>query len=188
MPPPNHSPPPPQHPLLPLRRSEIICRCRIRTTVEVASSFLPPGLPSPHLILLLLPSTLTFPTKKDGSHQNGHHRGSPNSTSSSFGDSRGRSSQNGSESGKFTAFDVITALVAEDLSRQQARQAQYLHGVGHGHGHNGNGAGGSANGTRTSPLALGKIDTLADLLPLRSTLFDSCAEYYSEPQMKVSHI
>lgn len=74
----------------------------------------------------------------------------------------------------FTAFDVICALVDEDLIRQKARQAQYAQRAY------------LANVSEPSPLALGRVDTVADLLPFRSTLFDSCSEYYSEPQMKAS--
>ena len=40
----------------------------------------------------------------------------------------------------------------------------------------------------TSSLALGRLDTIAETLPLRSTYYDSCAEYYSESQMGVSVI
>ena len=105
------------------------------------------------------PSTLVFPKKT-----NGH---APNTTS--FSSNTGSKLQD-----DFTAFDVISALVDEDLTRQKARHAQYtqrayLAGV-----------------NEPSPLALGRVDTVADFLPFRSTLFDSCAEYYSEPQMKAS--
>lgn len=105
------------------------------------------------------PSTLIFPKK-----MNGH-----SSNTAPFSPDVGAQVQD-----DFTAFDVICALVDEDLSRQKARQAQYaqrayLAGV-----------------SEPSPFALGRVDTIADLLPFRSTLFDSCAEYYSEPQMKVS--
>lgn len=118
------------------------------------------------------PSTLVFPKKSVTSNVtngNGHHNHlhAP--------DHRDR------ERESFTAFDVICALVDEDLTRQRNRYAQY-----HDRAFLYQNPGASTSGTSgTSPLALGSVDTIADLLPFRSTLFDSCAEYYSEAQMKV---
>lgn len=131
------------------------------------------------------PSTLAFPTKKGESPR--HQSSRRSTTPISDGREQPSSSSNILDKGNFTAFDVICALVAEDLERQQGRQAQYVHGhPHHPHVQSGHGHGGMTGGTASmNPLALGRIDTIADLLPLRSTLFDSCAEYYSEPQMKV---
>lgn len=105
------------------------------------------------------PSTLVFPKKSPATNGNGHgshHHGHGHHAHIE----------------DFTAFDVICALVDEDLSRQKTRYEQYMERS-------------HRPPSEPSHLALGTIDTMVDLLPFRSTLFDSCAEYYSEPQMKV---
>ncbi|KDQ14024.1 hypothetical protein BOTBODRAFT_357949 [Botryobasidium botryosum FD-172 SS1] len=85
---------------------------------------------------------------------------------------------------EFTAADVISALIAEDLERLRDRLTQYLPPQ-QGHAYRGHHTNGKREAHRfTSPLALGESDVQVNILPLKSRYFDWSCEYYSEPQMR----
>ncbi|CAK5280818.1 unnamed protein product [Mycena citricolor] len=88
----------------------------------------------------------------------------------------------------FHAWNVIEALVEEDMERLRARRRT---GPGRrGHSHGGPGASPSSSfssmdSTASSViLGLGTGTGMADVLPLKSTYFDWCTEYFTEPQMR----
>ncbi|KAJ3739761.1 hypothetical protein DFH05DRAFT_1512697 [Lentinula detonsa] len=94
----------------------------------------------------------------------------------------------------FRPSDVIEALMEEDMERLRARKRlkRGMNGYNH-HYHN------SGYGTVPSPsnssfsvdsvassviLGLGTGIGIRDVLPLKSTFFDWCTEYFTEPQMR----
>jgi regulator-associated protein of mTOR len=89
----------------------------------------------------------------------------------------------------FMAWNVIEALIEEDMERLRARRRSGS-GVRRGHHHGGSAPSPSSSlssmDSNTSViLGLGTGVGMADVLPLKSTFFDWCSEYFTEPQMRV---
>ncbi|KAJ7762335.1 hypothetical protein DFH07DRAFT_407956 [Mycena maculata] len=86
----------------------------------------------------------------------------------------------------FMAWNVIEALVEEDMERLRARRRS---GGRRSHHHGGSGASPSSSlssmdSNNSIILGLGTGIGMADVLPLKSTFFDWCSEYFTEPQMR----
>ncbi|KAJ7070515.1 hypothetical protein C8F01DRAFT_382159 [Mycena amicta] len=88
----------------------------------------------------------------------------------------------------FAAWNVIEALVEEDMERLRARRRA---GANTRRGHHRGGSAASPSSSMSSMdsngsviLGLGTGVGMADVLPLRSTFFDWCCEYFTEPQMR----
>ena len=91
----------------------------------------------------------------------------------------------------FSPCDVMEALFEEDMERLRARRKAGMHPRRH------HVAGGSlpspsnstfsmdSNGSSVI-LGLGTGSSIRDMLPLKSSFYDWCAEYFKEPQMRVS--
>lgn len=88
---------------------------------------------------------------------------------------------------------VMEALMEEDMVRLRSRRRVTTHGrrggPGHGPGGNLSSPSGSvfsvdSNGSNV-PLGCGTGNGLRDVLPLKSSFFDWCCEYFKEPQMRV---
>lgn len=88
---------------------------------------------------------------------------------------------------------VMEALMEEDMVRLRSRRRVAAHGrrggSGHGPGGNLSSPSGSifsvdSNGSNV-PLGCGTGNGLRDVLPLKSSFFDWCCEYFKEPQMRV---
>lgn len=94
----------------------------------------------------------------------------------------------------FLPCDVMEALMEEDMERLRARRRVSLRPRRH------HPSGGVAHGSLPSPsnstfsmdstsssviLGLGTGAGIRDVLPLKSTFFDWCCEYFTEPQMRV---
>ncbi|KAJ7511862.1 hypothetical protein B0H11DRAFT_2268846 [Mycena galericulata] len=87
----------------------------------------------------------------------------------------------------FMAWNVIEALVEEDMERLRARRR--TSGVRRGHHHGGSAASPSSSfssmdSNNSIILGLGTGIGMADVLPLKSCFFDWCSEYFTEPQMR----
>jgi regulator-associated protein of mTOR len=95
----------------------------------------------------------------------------------------------------FLPCDVMEALMEEDMERLRARRRVGLRPRRH------HPSGGVSHGSIPSPssstfsmdsnssnviLGLGTGVGMRDVLPLKSTFFDWCCEYFTEPQMRVS--
>ena len=95
----------------------------------------------------------------------------------------------------FLPCDVMEALMEEDMERLRARRKAAHHSRRHHH------QGVTPTGSLPSPssstfsmdsttssviLGLGTGAGIRDVLPLRSSFFDWCCEYFTEPQMRVS--
>ncbi|KAF8131557.1 hypothetical protein EV363DRAFT_1398647 [Boletus edulis] len=87
---------------------------------------------------------------------------------------------------------VMEALMEEDMVRLRSRRRVATHGrrggPGHGLSGNLNSPSGSvfsveSNGSNV-PLGCGTGNGLRDVLPLKSSFFDWCCEYFKEPQMR----
>ena len=95
----------------------------------------------------------------------------------------------------FLPSDVMEALMEEDMERLRARRRTGTHPRRHG-GVPGSGSMPSPSGSTFSTdsngssiiLGLGTGVGIRDALPLRSTFFDWCCEYFTEPQMRVRDI
>ncbi|KAJ6604969.1 hypothetical protein B0H10DRAFT_2077476 [Mycena sp. CBHHK59/15] len=86
----------------------------------------------------------------------------------------------------FLAWNVIEALVEEDMERLMARRRS---GSRRGHHHGGSAPSPSSSlssmdSNNSVILGLGTGVGMADVLPLKSTFFDWCSEYFTEPQMR----
>ncbi|KAJ6601189.1 hypothetical protein DFH09DRAFT_1127079 [Mycena vulgaris] len=87
----------------------------------------------------------------------------------------------------FMAWNVIEALVEEDMERLRARRRS---GARRGHHHGGSAPSPSSSlssmdsNSSSIILGLGTGVGMADVLPLKSTFFDWCSEYFTEPQMR----
>ncbi|KAJ7201377.1 hypothetical protein GGX14DRAFT_656674 [Mycena pura] len=88
----------------------------------------------------------------------------------------------------FMAWNVIEALVEEDMERLRARRRSVAGGR---RGHHRGGPSPSPSSSQSSMdsngsviLGLGTGVGMADVLPLKSTFFDWCCEYFTEPQMR----
>ncbi|KAJ7699184.1 raptor N-terminal caspase like domain-containing protein [Mycena metata] len=88
----------------------------------------------------------------------------------------------------FMAWNVIEALVEEDMERLRARRRS---GTNPRRGHHHGGSAPSPSSSMSSMdsnnsviLGLGTGVGMADVLPLKSTFFDWCSEYFTEPQMR----
>ncbi|KAG6849018.1 hypothetical protein H0H93_011963, partial [Arthromyces matolae] len=99
----------------------------------------------------------------------------------------------------FLPLDVMEALMEEDLERLRSRRRAASHPRRHHHGHGSgyhrdhhHGSIPSPNGSTFSIdsnsssviLGLGTGSSIRDVLPLKSTYFDWCMEYFKEPQMR----
>ena len=88
----------------------------------------------------------------------------------------------------FLACDVMEALMEEDMERLRARRKAGRRS------HSGAGSLPSPSHSTFSMdsnassviLGLGTGTGIRDVLPLKSTFFDWCSEYFKEPQMRVS--
>ena len=95
----------------------------------------------------------------------------------------------------FLPCDVMEALMEEDMERLRARRKAGFNPKRHHHHHHGAGSGSlpspsnstfSMDSTSSSViLGLGTGVGIRDALPLKSTFFDWCCEYFTEPQMRV---
>ena len=91
----------------------------------------------------------------------------------------------------FLPCDVMEALMEEDMERLRSRRRAGGHSRRH-HHHGGsipspNGSTFSMDSNSSSViLGLGTGAGIRDMLPLKSTFFDWCCEYFKEPQMRVS--
>jgi regulator-associated protein of mTOR len=98
----------------------------------------------------------------------------------------------------FLPCDVMEALMEEDMERLRARRKAGLHPKRHHHHHGGPGSNSfpspssstfSMDSTSSSViLGLGTGVGIRDVLPLKSTFFDWCCEYFTEPQMRVKKL
>ncbi|PFH49822.1 hypothetical protein AMATHDRAFT_178237 [Amanita thiersii Skay4041] len=89
----------------------------------------------------------------------------------------------------FLPCDVMEALMEEDMERLRARRRAGLHPRRH--SHMGGGIPSPSNSTFSMDsnnssviLGLGTGSGIRDVLPLKSTFFDWCCEYFKEPQMR----
>jgi regulatory associated protein of mTOR len=86
----------------------------------------------------------------------------------------------------FTASDVMEALTEEDIERLRARRRQGGNGRGrHGGMPSPSNSTFSTDSTSSVTLGLGTGASIRDTLPLKSSYFDWCCEYFKEPQMRV---
>ena len=96
------------------------------------------------------------------------------------------------ENKDYIAYDVMDALMEEDLERLRARRRTGSHPRRH------HMVGGSLpspsnstfsmdSSTSNVILGLGTGVGIRDVLPLKSSFFDWCAEYFKDPQMRVGH-
>ncbi|TEB32325.1 hypothetical protein FA13DRAFT_1662659 [Coprinellus micaceus] len=97
--------------------------------------------------------------------------------------------------GSFMALDVMEALMEEDMERLRARRRTGAQPTRRGRassgGHNYGGAPSPSNSTFSMDsngssvvLGLGTGAGIRDTLPLKSTYYDWCCEYFKEPQMR----
>ncbi|EIW63818.1 ubiquitin-binding TORC1 subunit KOG1 [Trametes versicolor FP-101664 SS1] len=91
----------------------------------------------------------------------------------------------------FMPWNVMDALMAEDMERLRARRRINSHNRQHGHSHHRDGFGGGASPSGSTfsmdssiILGLGTGVGLRDVLPLKSRFYDWCCEYFKEPQMR----
>ena len=102
-----------------------------------------------------------------------------------------RQSQESSSNKDYMACDVMDALMEEDMERLRARRRTGSHPRRH------HVVGGSLSSPSNSTfsmdstnssviLGLGTGVGIRDVLPLKSSFFDWCAEYFKDPQMRVS--
>ncbi|KAG5654155.1 hypothetical protein H0H81_006867 [Sphagnurus paluster] len=90
----------------------------------------------------------------------------------------------------FLPCDVMEALMEEDMERLRSRRRASSHPRRHHHNPHGsipspNGSTFSIDSTSSSViLGLGTGSGIRDVLPLKSTYFDWCCEYFKEPQMR----
>lgn len=89
----------------------------------------------------------------------------------------------------FLACDVMEALMEEDMERLRARRkaGRRSHSAGTGSLPSPSHSTFSMDSNASSViLGLGTGTGIRDVLPLKSTFFDWCSEYFKEPQMRVS--
>ncbi|KAI0640244.1 hypothetical protein C8Q77DRAFT_121368 [Trametes polyzona] len=134
--------------------------------------------PSPNLNF----AQYTSPYSRPESPEDGYLRQSTSTSSQT---------EPGSPTMRFMPWDVMDALMAEDMERLRARRRASSHGRHHGHSHHRDGYGGgvSPSGSTFSVdssvmLGLGTGVGLRDVLPLKSRFYDWCCEYFKEPQMR----
>lgn len=91
----------------------------------------------------------------------------------------------------YTPLNVMEALMEEDMVRLRARRRSGAHGRRHAPDLSGLGGDlsspcGSTFSTDSGsvPLGCGTGNGLRDVLPLKSSFFDWCCEYFKEPQMR----
>ncbi|KAM6498755.1 hypothetical protein JOM56_006703 [Amanita muscaria] len=89
----------------------------------------------------------------------------------------------------FDACEVMEALMEEDMERLKARRRAGLHPRRHVHMSSGmpspsNSTFSVDSGSSSVILGLGTGLGIRDILPLKSTFFDWCCEYFKEPQMR----
>jgi len=93
----------------------------------------------------------------------------------------------------FLPCDVMEALMEEDMERLKARRKAGHHHKRHYRSNPGSGSLPSPSGSTFSEDSIGSTVTLGlgtgvgirDVLPLKSSFFDWCCEYFTEPQMRV---
>ncbi|KAJ7082524.1 hypothetical protein C8R43DRAFT_1052351 [Mycena crocata] len=149
----------------------------ISTKVESESS----RPPSPHLNLAKYasPYSDTYPETSTFVQPASNYRSAPPSPRSSYDAPH-------QPPADFMAYNVIEALVEEDMERLRARRRS---GTRRGHHHGGSAPSPSSSlssmdSNNSIILGLGTGVGMADVLPLKSTFFDWCSEYFTEPQMR----
>ncbi|KAF8971831.1 hypothetical protein BDZ97DRAFT_1785365 [Flammula alnicola] len=137
--------------------------------------------PSPNMNVAQYASPYSYPPSlKD----NNSDRGGPPSPSSSNYDTQAQPSMD------FLPCDVMEALMEEDMERLRARRKAGLHSrrshsAGSGSLPSPSNSTFSMDSTSSSViLGLGTGSGIRDVLPLKSTFYDWCAEYFKEPQMR----
>ena len=91
------------------------------------------------------------------------------------------------EPSHFRPSDAMEALMEEDMERLRARRRPRRN---HSHQRGGSSAPSPSNSVDSSNsiiLGLGTGLGVRDVLPLKSTFFDWCCEYFTEPQMRASY-
>jgi len=143
--------------------------------------------PSPNLNVAQYASPYSRPATPQGGYGHGHggaYRRTPSPT-------RGSHDMQSHTVIDFLPCDVMEALIEEDMERLRARRRSSAHSNRHRHA-----AGGSMPSPSNSTfsmdstsssviLGLGTGAGIRDVLPLKSTYFDWCCEYFKEPQMRV---
>ena len=140
--------------------------------------------PSPNMNVAQYASPYT--TKPSSVKGHGSDQGDASSPRSSFYES-------GQSPMEFLPCDVMEALMEEDMERLRARRKA---GMNSRRGHPpGNGMPSPSNSTFSMDsngssviLGLGTGAGIRDILPLKSTFYDWCSEYFKEPQMRVSFL
>ncbi len=163
-----------------------------RASPSIASAFLPihgradrqekldvSRPPSPNLNV----AQYTSPYSRPPSIREGPRldRGAPPSSSSSY-----------VQKPDFSPVDVMEALFEEDMERLRARRKAGMHSRRHHHHHTSPGSMPSPSSSTFSVdsnssviLGLGTGAGIQDVLPLKSSFYDWCCEYFKEPQMRV---
>ncbi|KAL0567020.1 Target of rapamycin complex 1 subunit kog1 [Marasmius crinis-equi] len=152
--------------------------------------------PSPVLSVAQYTSPYAQPGSAPSPH-NGHFPDHDDGYRYSNGNSpvrRGPGSDSSSEvaAGRFQPSDVMEALMEEDMERLRARRKPRRgHSHYHHHHHHGQGSIPSPSNSTFSMdsassiiMGLGTGLGIRDVLPLKSTFFDWCCEYFTEPQMR----
>lgn len=89
----------------------------------------------------------------------------------------------------FLPCDVMEALMEEDMERLRARRKAGLNARRQQTGASlpspSNSTFSMDSNASSVILGLGTGSSIRDVLPLKSTFFDWCAEYFKEPQMRV---
>ena len=101
-----------------------------------------------------------------------------------------RHSQESSSNKDYIAYDVMDALMEEDMERLRVRRRagshpRRHHVVGGSLSSPSNSTFSMDSATSSVILGLGTGVGIRDVLPLKSSFFDWCAEYFKDPQMRV---
>ncbi|KAH8822774.1 hypothetical protein DL96DRAFT_1619182 [Flagelloscypha sp. PMI_526] len=159
----------------------------LASTTALVDSTLPPPpalesfeYVSPYPHTTISPHTLSFVSSNPGE---------PPSPKGSYFNSDGSEQS----SNMFDPCDAMEALIQEDILRLRARRkrrktAHHYHGPNGSGSHNGgSGLPSPAESTFSTDSIIQGMGTgggMRDVLPLKSTYFDWCAEYFQEPQMR----
>ncbi|KAK1224893.1 Target of rapamycin complex 1 subunit kog1 [Marasmius sp. AFHP31] len=134
------------------------------------------------------PSNGHFPPQYDDGHGHRYQNGNGQFT----GHAGGSDSSLDLPQSRFQPSDVMEALMEEDMERLRARRRPKRgSGYHHSHYHQNQGSMPSPSNSTFSMdssnsviMGLGTGLGIRDVLPLKSTFFDWCCEYFTEPQMR----